>query len=186
MIDQFKIKLLEAISKDSYEAWFAPKPAVMDGSKEKYKAREGARFYSPFYGVLVIETHSRFFKDTIVKRFGSLIHAVATSLGYKIAHVLMVGEQIPREEPPLRDEEWDNVQRQIHTMRVVRGLHKSVEAKKAEVTGYKTTPSYVYTGTDGLNFKQSNTQEVALDDQIPSPFHEGAMIPVFIKRKVTV
>lgn len=104
-MNEFKLKLLEKIGSDSFNAWFTPKPAVMEGSKEKYKAREGAKFHSPFYGVLVIEVHSRFFKDQIISRFGSAIHQVATSLGFKIAHVLTQGEEIPRAEPPLTPEQ---------------------------------------------------------------------------------
>lgn len=108
-MNEFKLKLLEKIGTDSFNAWFAPKPAVMEGSKEKYKAREGARFDSPLYGVLVIEVHSRFFKDQIISKFGSAIHEVAVSLGYKMTHIISTGEEIPKSEPSLTPEQWSEL-----------------------------------------------------------------------------
>jgi hypothetical protein len=163
MINEFKMKLMEKISPTSFNAWFAPKPAVMEGTKEKYKARDGARFYTNSFGVLVIEVHSRFFKDQIISRFGSAIHEVATSLGYKIAHVVMTGEEIPRAEPPLSAEQWSEAKYVLSKIgRFARsaGNHKAssavfshgTEDDIVEEPPTKPNPAYVYRGNQSVIF----------------------------------
>jgi|GEM_PF-3206992 len=155
--------LKEKIGEDSFESWFAPKDAVMEGIKEKYKARPPARFYTPFLYVLVIETHSKFFKDQIISRFGSVIHEVARELGYTTLHILVEGEEIPRAEPPLTPEQWSQakyVLSKVGRFARSQGDHKPSSAlfthgKEDDIVEEpqpKPKAAHVYHGTQGLAF----------------------------------
>lgn len=190
-MNEFKLKLLEKIGEDSFESWFAPKPAVFEGAKEKYKAREGAKFHSPFYGVLVIEVHSRFFKDQIISRFGSAIHEVATSLGFKIAHVLTQGEEIPRAEPPLTPEQWSelkgvltkigNFARSAGNRKASSALFtQGVEEDIVEEPKPTLKPAYVYKGKDVLGSKRID-HSMTTPEQ-PTLGNQGVIFPVIINQ----
>lgn len=148
-------KIIEAIGAVSYDAWFKAQPEVMEGHRVKFKAREAAKMYSPFYGVLVIEASSRFYRDSIISKFGEKLHLVAKELGYSRIHIISAGEEIPQAEPPLTPEQWSELKgvlAKIGNFARSAGNHKAssalftpgIEEDIVEDQKPKLTPRYVY------------------------------------------
>lgn len=125
------------------------------------------RYAETSRGLLAVIAPNNFFRDIIKTRFLMQILEAVKPLGFKYVEIIKIDDQPPTFQPKeLEPEEWDNVQRQIHTMRVVVGIHKKVEARKAEVVGSTPNPSYVYRGTEGLNiYRQEQTLE---EETLPS------------------
>jgi hypothetical protein len=129
-MNDFKIKLIQTIGTDSFESWFSPQLPVFEGIKEKYKAREAVKFHSPMLGILVVEAHSRFFKQEIIKRFGEKINNIAKELGYSKAYVIIRGEKIGHGDRPLTREEWRKIEKVLSKIRIFRnslGIFKASE-----------------------------------------------------------
>lgn len=180
MIHEVKLGISEKIGSVSYEAWFLRKPV---------------KIHSPSYGVLTIEAPSRFYKDEIIKRFGTAIHEVAVSLGYKMTHIIVTGEAIPRAEPPLTPEQWSELKAvlaKIGKFARSAGNHKAssalftpgIEEDIVEDQKLKPTPSYVYKGNDGLGklgFSHQNIEEQPTPTtEEPNLEDEGVIFPVLI------
>ena len=159
MIHEVKLVISDKIGVVSYEAWFL---------------RKKVKIHSPLSGVLVIEAPSGFYKDEIIKKFGSAIHEVAVSLGYKMTRIISIGEEIPRSEAPIYPEEQNELQSVLS--KIVQfarsaGNHKAssatftagIEEEIAEVQKPKPTPNYVYRNMDGLDLRQTVQKEQAND-----------------------
>ncbi len=153
---RFTEKMIKSIGADAYEAWFLRKPV---------------KIHSPLYGVLVIEAPSRFYKDEIIKKFGSTIHDVAVSLDYKMTRIISIGEKIPRSEPPIYPEEQDELQAvlsKIGQFARSAGNYKAssaiftagIEEQIVEVQKPKPTPNHVYKGNEGLGKLGFSSQSI--------------------------
>lgn len=108
---EIKQKIIGEIGISAYDAWFKSQPEVMEGGRVKFKARNAAKIHSPLYGTLIVEASSRFFRDQIIKKFGEKIHAIAKELGYSKVYIILAGDPIPQNDPPLTPEQWDKIQR---------------------------------------------------------------------------
>ena len=129
---------------------------------------------------MVIETPSRFYKDEIIKKFGSAIHEVAVSLGYKMTLIISAGEEIPRSEAPIYPEQLSELKavlEKIGQFARSAGSHKAssalftsgVEEEMVEVPKPKPTPNYVYKGNGGLGklgFSSQSVEDHPVEDAV--------------------
>lgn len=138
------------------------------------------RYAETSRGFLVVIAPNNFFRDKIREKFLMQILEAVKPLGFKYVEIIKADSPLPVFQPKELDhEEWDDVQRQIHTLRAVAGIHKKVEAKKAEVVGSSPRLSYVYRGMEGLNiYRQEQTPEEEVPPSNGSLEQEGVIFPM--------
>lgn len=184
---EIKQKIIGEIGISAYDAWFKSQPEVMEGGRVKFKARNAAKIHSPLYGTLIVEASSRFFRDQIIKKFGEKIHEVAKELGYSKVYIILAGDPIPQNDPPLTPEQWDEIKAvlgKIGKFSQSKGNGKApkelfsygFDEEYCEEMKEKSKPSHVYKKMDGLEklfFYDPNSKK-NLDE--PDLTSEGAIL----------